>query len=184
MEFETFEHKGRTFAVRFHQDEQAGPPWEQADGHGEVRTAYLREKRPGERVLGPTGTRDVWYLYDFAGAVRIAKRDGWDAVPYGQGTKGQRAARAVADDYEFLRLWCANQWEYVGVCVSMLGAEGEETPYSASCWGVETYKNYHWDMARELAAECLSEAGHAFRAALHEAREVRYWARRDVRTAP
>lgn len=185
-EFDTYtlEHKGRRFTVRHYLDEGHEPPWESSEGHGPIREDYQRGKRPGERVLAPTGSRDVWYLYDWAEAVRIAKRDGWDAPPYGEGTKGQRAARAVAADFEFIRGWLNDDWHYIGIEVTLLGAGDEETGHIASLWGVESCGDFPAECARELADECLYEAASEFRKALHEARERRYWANRGVETRP
>lgn len=150
-----------TFAVEFINDQDAGAPWENAEGHGNVRTAYLHEKRAGEMVLGPTGTRDVWYLYNFAEACRIALRDDWDAAPYNDGseTKRQQAAKAARADFEHLREWCNYLWSYVGVVVTMLDDEGEETEVSDSLWCVETRGDYHHERARLMADELASGYG-------------------------
>lgn len=75
---DTFTHEGRTFRVEFPYDDDQDTPWKREDGHGPVTEAPRRpnyhgriSKSPGQRVLG-----EHW-LYDFAEAVRIARRDGW-----------------------------------------------------------------------------------------------------------
>ena len=85
-------------------------------GHGPVSEWTTRAKQLGERVL-VEDRRGAKRYYDFAEAVRIAKRDGWDAPPLGEGTKGQRAARAAEADFNRLRGWCNGDWEYVGIVV-------------------------------------------------------------------
>lgn len=68
--------------VRVDPDDDMPPPWEASDGHGPVSEWRVykprdgdRGKRPGERVLHQDGPHARFY--DFAEAVRIAKRDGW-----------------------------------------------------------------------------------------------------------
>lgn len=176
----TFTHKGRRFKVEFLDDEDSEPPWDRSEGHGPVSEWTTRDKAPGERLL--SADHGSKRYYDYAEAVRIAKRDGWDAEPYKTGTKGEQAVRAVEADFEFLRGWCRDEWSYIGVSVTMLGAEDEPTEYSGSLWGVESCGDYKMDVARELADECIYEAAAKFRSAMREARERRYWENRDVRT--
>lgn len=162
-------------AVEFRDDTDAGRPWEERDGHGCIREGLRENKHPGERVLGPTGTRDIWYLYDIKASTETAKREGWDAEPYG-GTKGERAARAVAADFEYLRAWCADEWRYVGVCVSLRHESAPAVSLADdSLWCVETWKDYHHEAARDIAVELLAQHG-------RESREREYWAARGALT--
>lgn len=150
----TFDHKGYTFRVRFPIDQYHGVPWEEYDGHGPVSDWTRRDKMPGERVLCSDHGQKRYY--DVAEATRIAKRDGWDALPYKTGTKGERAARAVEADFEYLRQWCAGQWCYVGVVVELLDDDGEPTGDDESIWGVESSDDaYLESTARELAEDIL-----------------------------
>ena len=126
-------------------DDDAGAPWER-DGHGDVSDWIRRTKRPGELVLNRD--RDRARYYDFAGAVKIAKRDGW-----GPGTPEQ-AARA---DFERLRDWCADRWEYVGVIVTA-SKEGIKLSRQ-SLWGIESDSgDYLKQVAREMAADAVRDA--------------------------
>ena len=154
---ETFEHKGRTFGARYPVDSDHEPPWESCDGHGEVSDWTRRDKRPGERVLWEDhGSRRY---YDFAGAIKLAKRDGW-------GTKdGQRPgetlaayrARAVEADFDYLRGWCADLWHYVAVDVTLLDEDGAPTAFTSSLGGVEDLDSaYLTTVAREQADEILA----------------------------
>ena len=145
--------KELTFSVKFEHDQDAGAPWENSEGHGTVTGWVSRDKLPGELVLNTD--RNSKRFYDFAEACKIALRDGWDAAPHNDGTesKRQQAAKAARADFEYLRQWCANQWEYVGVIVTLLDDEGEETEVSDSLWSVESRDDYAETVARELADE-------------------------------
>lgn len=148
-----------TFAVKFERDQDAGAPWENDEGRGPVTGWVTRDKRPGELVLN--SNRNSKRYYDFAEACRIALRDGWDSAPYNDGseTKRQQAAKAARADFEFLRTWCANDWEYVGVIVTLLDDEGNETEVSDSLWGVETFGDHHENEARTIADELAHGLG-------------------------
>ena len=80
---ETIEHNGRTYRVEIEPDYDHGAPWEEEDGHGPVSEWTSRAKLPGEVIIAKD--RGSYRYYDFAGACRIARRDGWDAKPYNTG---------------------------------------------------------------------------------------------------
>lgn len=145
--------KELTFSVKFERDEDAGAPWDNSEGHGAVSEWTTRDKLPGELVLN--SDRGSKRFYDFAEACKTARADGWDAAPHNDGTesKRQQAAKAALADFEYLRQWCANQWEYVGVIVTLLDDEGEETEVSDSLWCVETFGDNHENEARTIADE-------------------------------
>src|SRR3954454_23579890 len=76
----TCEVDGFTCTATIHHDYDMGKPWVEHDGHGPVSEWRPKDsQRPGERVL--CQDHDSCMFYDFAEAVKIAKRDGW-------GTKG------------------------------------------------------------------------------------------------
>lgn len=177
-----FTMDGREFIVRFEHDADHGAPWEECDGHGIIREGYESEKRAGWRKLAPAGCRDVWKFYDIAESMKIARRDGWDARPYKTGTKGEQAARAVEADFQYLRAWCNDEWKYLFVSVVMLDSDGNETRYTTSLGGVESFADYHEQCARDLAEELVEEWRSDKRAAEKETRERNYWAARDVAT--
>lgn len=148
---------GYTASIALIVDSDMRAPWLEHDGHGPVREDLKENKKPGERVLGPTGTRDIWYLYDFAGAVRIARRDGWDAPPYG-GKAGEKASRAAEADYKNLTGWCNDEWHWIGVSVSLYAPGDSRTPaQSESLWGIESYGDYWREVAAELLDQCLEQ---------------------------
>lgn len=147
-----------TFRVEVEQDDATAAPWIECDGHGPVSDWVRRDKKPGELVLN-TSHGDKRY-YDFAEAVKIARRDGWNAQPYcDKETKGQRAAKAAMADFKNMHGWCNNEWWYVGVIVTLLDDDGEPTDVSESLWGVESKDDYPETVAHELANGLMAEYG-------------------------
>jgi len=128
----TREHRGHTITINWFADFDHGTPWDHEDGHGPATEWERRDKRPGERVL--SSDRFGKRFYDYAEAIKIAKRDGWDAEPYGTGTAGERAVRAVEADFARLQGWCEDRWHYVGFTCEIEGFED----YYNSCWGFES----------------------------------------------
>jgi len=165
--------KELTFAVKFERDDDAGAPWENAEGHGPVTGWERRDKHPGELVLNTD--RGSKRFYDYAEACRIARRDCWDAAPYNDGseTKRQQAAKAAMADYDYLRQWCANVWEYVGVTVTLLDDDGEPTEVSDSVWSVETFGDQHHVEAKTLADDLAGGYGVSWGEV--EAKTFGYW---------
>lgn len=61
-------------------DDDSSAPWERDDGHGPVSDWRPdHSKRPGERELAHDHGSSRFY--DFAEAVKLAKRDGWGFLP-------------------------------------------------------------------------------------------------------
>jgi hypothetical protein len=139
------EHSGHSLSVTFHYVLDSEAPWKSEDGHGPVSEWTSRDKRAGEKVLFVDGRQKLYY--DYAEAIKIAKRDGWDSPPYKTGTKAQQAERAVNANFEYLRRWCSTQdWYYVGRIVSVDGNEID------ACWGHES------DSMAELTKEGIAMA--------------------------
>lgn len=205
------EHDGLRVVVTVHADDDAQAPWDREDGHGEVSDWTRRDKEPGERVL--CEDRGAKRFYDFAGAVKLARRDGWGVSPYrmdiengahgmkraiGQYFEGRElhtfqsdwcddvndairevyaahratmtprayAALAAHADFERLRRWCADQWSYVGVAVTVEKGDVQLTgDYDHALWGIESDCG---EYVAEVAAELVSEALDAARAKLAE----------------
>lgn len=168
---------GITAHVKTERDDDTGAPWENCDGHGPVSEWTTRDKAAGERVLCSDGRSKRFY--DYAAAIKEAKRDGWDAPPYKTGTKGQQAARAVEHDFAFLQGWATDKWEYLGVIVTLFNAEGRELG-EESVWGIESCENpghgYYW---QECAADYVNAL---FARHCKEEAERAYWEARDVET--
>jgi hypothetical protein len=173
---------GYTVRVKVDIDECIGEPWKEHDGHGIVSEWRSRNsKQPGEMLL--CGDGGHCRFYDFAATVKIAKRDGWDAQPYG-GTAGERAHRATLADFEYLRRWCNGDWGWVVVSVevSRNGALVAED----CCGGIESEGDYWREHAAEVANGSIqydkAERAKAGRAKAKETRERQYWANRDTIT--
>lgn len=141
----TIELKGRTYKVRTKPDYDASPL--DNDGHGDVTEWVTRPKLPGEVVIAQD--RNSYRYYDMSGAVKKAREEGWNTPPYevlGE-TAGQRAVRAAKADFEYIRRWFDNQWQYVGVIVE------DPDGNTDSLWGVEDDDEYVGAVAKELAEE-------------------------------
>jgi hypothetical protein len=122
-------------------------------------------------------------FYDVAEATRIARRDRWGA-PGEHASAGARAAAAVAQDFEYLRAWCNDEWCYLVVTVEV--ARDGSVVSTDTCGGIESLKDYWREFAAEEATAIIEsdiEARKAAAAAARkETRERRYWAARDVLT--
>lgn len=154
----TAEHDGFTFTATVHRDDDMGPPWQEHDGHGEVTGWVQREKGPGELLLNEDGGSRRFY--DFAGACRIARRDGWGAKGDEGMTPRQRAAHAARADFEYLRAWCADEWCWVGVAVTV-SRDGVDLvdDYAAALWGIDSTSGDHITAtANELAGQAFDLA--------------------------
>ena len=148
---------GLRFRVDLFVDDDSDTPWDREDGHGPVTNWTQRDKAPGKRVLAEDGR--FKRFYDFAEAVRIARRDGWDAAPYG-GTNSQRAARAAEADFKRLRAWCRDEWHYCGIVVTEAPDEDEDPApdFSNALWGIESDASIYIDeTAEELADDAAAE---------------------------
>lgn len=182
---DTFTHEGMRFIVRFEHDADSGAPWDGCDGRGLVRKSTSphydgkSDKRPGERPMNQPDRNEYQFYYDWRETLKIAKRDGWNTEPF---DAPNPAVRAVQADFDYLRAWLNDDWQYVGVVVQRIGADDEPIGESVSLWGVETCKDYHCAAAHELAEALAHAARETWRKALHEARERNYWAARDVQT--
>lgn len=157
----TFSHGTHTFRATIEHDDCADAPWDACDGHGSVRkTMDPRTKNAGEVVLH-VGDRGCYsFVYDFAAAVRTARKDGWNTAPFDTvETAGERAVRAVKADMEYLRGWCADDWEYVNVTVELLDEEGEpQVECCASLCNCESIGDYvEREIVHELAEQVLHE---------------------------
>lgn len=112
IESSTETYKGHDITLTWFYDLDCEAPWDHDDGHGPVSDWTRRDKLPGERVLCEDHRSKRYY--DFAAAVRLAKKDGWDAPPYKTGTKGEQANRAAEADFKLLKRWCDNDWYWIG----------------------------------------------------------------------
>ena len=144
----------RRYTVAIESDYDQTAPWDIEDGHGPVTDWTRNSKAPGEMVLSED--RGSKRYYDFAEACRIAKRDGWStAAIEARKANGERvtakeqASAAATADYERLRGWCNDDWQYVAVIVT-----DDESGEFASLGGIESdCGDYLAEVAQELAEE-------------------------------
>lgn len=155
----TLTFEGWRIVATIHDDDDNTAPWKQEDGHGPVSDWTSRDKAPGELVLNEDGRSKRFY--DFAEAVKIAKRDGWNAEPLDDGlTGGAKAAKAARADYERLRRWCDDDWRYIGVALQVWFEDIQLTDeYGAALWGIESDAGeYCTETANDLISEAMAQA--------------------------
>jgi len=77
-------------------------------------------------------------------------------------TAREYAAKAAMRDFEHLRDWCLDRWEWVGVIVERIETDEDdeeiETGESVSLWGIESSdESYLIETALELADELIPD---------------------------
>lgn len=176
---DTFTVRGYTFRVTYERDDDMREPWKENDGHGIISDWTRRDKNPGERVL--CEDRGSRRYYDVQETMKLAKKDGWgcshsryvDSIPnttdktkhhehhvywHGHTTQGAALACAVDEDFENLRAWCADEWEWTCVRVYLKGTREYET--LGGIYGdrdpAPGQTHYLTDCAYELAEEILT----------------------------
>lgn len=162
MTSDTVERDGFTLRATIYADDNAEPPWAREDGHGEVSDWTSRAKGPGELVLAESQPGGRRRFYDFAGACKIALADGWglkDGRLEGESAKAY-AARAARADFHRLKGWSDNQWQYVGVAVTVARDGVILTgKYDHALWGIESDSpGYLAEVANDLAPQALEAA--------------------------
>jgi hypothetical protein len=139
-------YKDFVFQIEYPRDDTLGPPWKEYDSHGVVSEWTGRTKRPGERVLA--SDRQSWRFYDIEASLALAAKDGWgtrDGRQPGERLKAYRA-RAVEEDFRYLKAWCDDEWWWIGVQVKRMEWRNADrkiahlvsTPDQASLWGIES----------------------------------------------
>ena len=152
------EQNGKTYRVEFIADCTMGAPWEEHDGHGVVSDWERRNKKPGEVVIA--SARGAKRFYDVAETTRIAKRDGWGAsdTDTSRLTPAQITALAVQRDMEHMRGWCNGDWDWCGVSVFPLTADGDELrSKTESLWAIESDAGAYFD---EVISELIAQISH------------------------
>ena len=173
---------GLTAEIRVERADDMGPPWEEHEGHGEVSKWTSRDKRAGEWVLASDCGSHRYY--DAAGAMKTARKYGWGisesdaaalAAKLGRTpTKGEICAAAVLADFEHLRDWCENRWEWLWYSVEVTDAHGNAVA-DDSCGGFDGDTEYF----RGQIADCLNRAQEQN---AKEETERAHWEARDVET--
>lgn len=174
---------GYSVRVKVEYDDCAGQPWKECDGHGPVSDWRPRNsKAPGERVL--VEDRGKCRFYDFAGAVALARKDGWGAAGDDGMTAGAKAAHAAEKDFDYLHGYCNGTWYYVVVTVEV--SRKSEVVERDSCGSIESFGDYWREQAAE-SARCIIRTDQEARrnaavAKRKETMERKRWACRDVVT--
>jgi hypothetical protein len=152
-------HKGITFQVETMRAEGHGAPWEEDDGRGIVTDWLYYPDDPNLRKLGNEGRDGNARYFDVAATRAKAKADGWGLSDEDRAKLPKRATKAqildaiVEGEYRFLNGWCSDEWEYIGVIVSLPG-----TGIDASLWGIESNAgDYLQEVARELADQIIGD---------------------------
>ena len=166
------EVQGMNFKITLEHDSDAGPPWEECDGHGPVSDWERRDKSPGEMILAEDcGCKR---FYDFQEAVKQAKREGWRTAGEFR-TKGEQATAAALADFEYLRRWCEDQWEYVILDVSLLDEDDEEMGEPEYLGGVEydpRDTSYAMEIAEDLARQVIARISCMFEEVIEPHEEI------------
>lgn len=164
----TTKKDGFTITACIERDSDMAPPWKEHDGHGVVSDWRPKDsKQPSERILHEDG--GSCRFYDIQASIKKAKEECWDAKPYGTGTRGERAARAVEADFQHLRAWCKDEWCWcvVDLAVSKNGIVLDHC--AASLGGIEsTAGEYFTEVANDLLDDAV-EVGHKAMAMLNGA---------------
>jgi hypothetical protein len=164
----TREYRGHTITVSFERDDGMKAPWKEHDGHGIVSEWTSREKRAGERTLNEN--RGSKRYYDIEETTRIAKREGWGLTDEAKTALAARLGReptpneiiadAVQRDFDHLKAWCDNHWEWV-YCKCEISGMKNPDKYTGGIEGIPESIAYHTQEAidgaiftidRELAA--------------------------------
>ena len=171
MDGVTFAYLGLNFSLTTERDDDHGAPWKEEDGHGPVREIRSREdKRPGEWLFSGDHRNATLYAYDAQAATKTAREE-WGLNPESlealratlkrEPTKGDIAAEAVRLDFEHLRGWVRDDWEYSCLKVELCDVDGDTVDGEAEYLGGVVFeygeeesliKEYGEDMARELAS--------------------------------
>lgn len=191
----TFTVEGHEFRADIQEDSDRGAPWENCEGNIDVtRVSHGYAKRAGECFLYVGSRKEYSYIYDVRGAQGKARAESWECADKSRATfvakhgrePGPRemAVLAVRDNAEYLREWCADDWQYVGVGVFMLDSEGETVPgREDAIWGVESRGDYaREELAPEMARGLLACLKREKAQEETEAQERVYWASRGVET--
>ena len=179
--------KGHDVKIEFWYDDHFGAPWVEHDGHGEIRESSSRygrpDKKPGEVIIHQS--RGNYWLYDFAGAVKKAKSEGWGIEKSEGLTPNQVAEAAARADLNYCRGWLQDDWHWAGYTVTLLDEGGKELDWD-SCGGMESCGDYLKKSADEaaesLVVSFLDNEAKAREAEAREAEAREYWASRDIVT--
>lgn len=154
---------GSTVEARMEYDENSFLPWEMGDCNGVVSDwRDVDSKRPGERILcgrGRGGNSERVRFYDVPATMEKQKTVWGEATPRDGETQRQANARAIEEDFQYLRAFCEDRWSYCGVILKHTKSDGYEKDGIASLWGVEYGDRCDDNYPTTVANELLDESG-------------------------
>ena len=153
--------EGRVYNIDFFPDQSMGPPWEEHDGHGAVSEWTTRSKRPGERIIAAHHNSRQFYDYD--GAIKKAKAEGWSVANSEGMTPAQIATAAVEADFKYLKSYIDGVWAWAVVRTTapngdsncLGGIQSNDQEYINQC-GIDLAVEMHDDYTRKLAASGIT----------------------------
>ncbi len=174
---EIVEVEGVRFRVAFERDDDMGPPWKEHDGHGPVSDwrskgpySNYYSKSPGERLLCADDRDRSARFYDWQAAIKQAQSEGWglndDALHDLAHKLGREPTmrecneEAVRRDFEYLRAWCNDEWEWKCIGVHRLDENGNDadSDYLGGCSGDDQYlSDTAWEMIDQMMVKVREE---------------------------
>jgi len=177
-----------SFGVSFEADCDIPPPWGNAEGHAIIRARanhHFRHtgKKPGEKLIH--ASRNTSYFVDIKATKEKAMKEAWGigeneiaklTKKLGRKpTRKEEVAQAIQLEVDYHSAWFSDNWRDV-VIVQAIDDDGNAVDgVNNSLWGVETWRNYHEEIAHELAGTLAKNMQ-------RESSEKQYWAERDVLT--
>lgn len=170
---ETREIDGRKYRIEWQYDDTYGRPEGESDGHGVCADINFDPKTFGEdpedgeldleevvrhkmmRVLDTASRRQTWYrVYDVWETMKVAKKDGWGVANPAGLTPDEIIAKAIDNDFNYLKGWYNDDWHWCGITVILLDEEGDPTEDEASLWGLcSDDAECHEEVIKELVSE-------------------------------
>lgn len=143
---DTFELNGCTFEVEFINDEDSDPPWRNDCIFDGVVSDWTQSgKAPHHRVL--CEDRGNYLYFDVKQYIKVA---------LSHGCTRKQAAEQLEGSFDYLRRWCNDQWNYIGVVVHLLDEGGKRTEGNESLWGIASDQSEDIkETAQELAEQLL-----------------------------
>lgn len=143
--------------------------WDDGQGVTYIKRGYdYPDEHEREWLLW--SERYDWLIYDFKASLEKALKQGWNCPPYHEGTKLERAVRAVRENYDYLRRFYNQHWWYVGMIVELYD-EDDTLLDEESCWGYESdCMDYLCEEARSWAASMIKKERRSRREERHAAR--------------
>ena len=182
---ETREIDGRKYRIEWDYDDTSGRPEAESDGHGITLELNFDPADFGEdhdpedgeldmeevvrhkmmRVLhhGSTWRNDPWRVYDVWETMKVAKWDGWGVANPAGLTPDEIIAKAIDNDFNYLKGWYNDDWHWCGITVMLLDEEGDPTGDEASLWGLcsddaERHEEVIADLVSEIQRQVKREA--------------------------